>query len=136
MVELLAAEKKRLIAERGEVTLDDFRRAWDECWEVMVLERGWAHATRIRRAWRAAQDETREECCAAFLDVRTPFAVAAQRLSEAAGGMCLRLEPEQVGRAMLAAMAYVEVDEDDVARTARASDAASAFVNDRQGMAA
>ncbi len=127
MVELLAVEKKRLLAERGYVTSQDFSVAWDECWWTMKLERAWPHATVHRRGWRRAQERTRREMRAAFLDEPTPFALAAERLSEAAAGMCLHLEPEQVGKALLAAMAYVQIDDEDVA--VRASTAAHAFVS-------
>ncbi len=128
MVALLAAEKRRLLAENGHVTRRDFETAWEACWEIMVLERAWPHNTGHRRAWRQAQDETKAECCAAFLGEPTPFAAAAERLTEVAGGMCLQLAPEQVGRALLAAIAYVELPEDDVARGKRASTASSVFV--------
>lgn len=125
MVGLLAAEKRRLLAANGHVTRSDFEEAWDACWEVMVLERAWCHNTPLRRAWRAAQKATKNECRAAFLDLPTPFAAVANRLTTVAGGMGLDLPTEQIGRAMLAAVAYVEVDED---RAARASDAAYEFV--------
>ncbi len=129
MVALLAAEKKRLLAENGHVTRQDFETAWEACWEVMVLERAWAHNTPQRRNWRAAQDETKAECCAAFLDVPTPFAFAAERISSAASGMCLRLAPEQLGRALLAAITYVELPSDDMELSMCAADAANAFVS-------
>ena len=45
MVELLAAEKRALIAANGLVTRQDFEAAWAECWHVMVLERAWPHKT-------------------------------------------------------------------------------------------
>lgn len=126
MVALLAAEKRRLLAEKGHVTRQDFDEAWAACYAVMVDERAWPHNTEQRRIWREVQDETKPECLAAFLDVPTPFAFAAGRMSEAAGGMCLRLEPEQVGRALLAAIAYVAIE--DEATASRASTAANAFV--------
>lgn len=125
MVALLAAEKRRLLATNGTVTRRDFEDAWSASWEVMVLERAWAHNTPQRRAWRAAQAATKAECRAAFLNLPTPFAAVAERLTTVAGDMCLTLAPEQIGRALLAAIAYVEVDED---RAARASDAAYVFV--------
>lgn len=130
MVALLAVEKKRLLSENGAVTRQDFEAAWERCWEVMVDERGWPHATIHRRAWKRAQKRTRREIRAAFLDEPTPFAFAAERVSEAASGMCLHLEPEQLGKALLAAMAYVEIEDEDTAR--RASAAASAFVGGRE----
>lgn len=126
MVELLAAEKKRLIAENGEVTRQDFEAAWTACWETMKREHAWPHATADRRDWRRAQERTRREMRAAFLGEPTPFAFASSRVSEAASAMCLRLEPEQLGKAMLAAMAYVEIE--DVQAAERASDAASLFI--------
>ncbi len=129
MVTLLAAEKKRLLAENGHVTRQDFETAWDVCWDVMVLERAWAHNTPQRRNWRHAQQMTKAECRAAFLDVPTPFATAAARLTEVAGGMCLQLEPEQVGKALLAAITYVDLPEADLARSVRAANAAHAFVS-------
>lgn len=126
MVSLLAAEKKRLLGEKGHVTRQDFETAWDVCWETMQKEHAWAHATHARRSVRRAQIATRREVRAAFLDEPTPFAFAAERIAEAAGNMCLRLEPELLGRALLAAMSYVEID--DEATAVRASDAASAFM--------
>lgn len=126
MVELLAAEKKRLIAEKGHVTRQDFDAAWSSCWEAMRREHSWPHATDQRREWRRAQQRTRREMRAAFLGEPTPFAFAAGRMSEAASAMCLHLDPEQLGKAMLAAMAYVEID--NVAAAERASDAASLFI--------
>lgn len=126
MVELLAAEKKRLIAEKGHVTRQDFEAAWASCWEAMRREHSWPHATNQRREWRRAQQRTRREMRAAFIGEPTPFSFAAGRVAEAASGMCLQLEPEQVGRALLAAMAYVEID--DVAAAERASFAAGDFI--------
>lgn len=126
MVELLTIEKRRLLAEHGHVTRQDFEEAWERCWHVMVLERAWPHATRHRRAWRQAQDETKLECCAAFLGEPTPFSFAATRLEEAASGMCLRLPPEQLGRAILAVISYCEVDDERAA--VNASNAAQRFV--------
>ena len=129
MVELLTIEKRRLLDVNGGVTTSDFRAAWERCWEIIVLERGWAHATRLRRSMRQAQDETKDECRAAFLDLPTPFATAAASLTEAAGGMCLQLVPEQVGKAILAAFAYVEVEDTaDAQRASRASNHASDFM--------
>jgi hypothetical protein len=129
MVELLAVEKRRLLAEGRDLrnlAACEFDEIWETCWEVMVLERGWPHATKHRRAWRQAQDETKEECLLAFRDAPSPFAFAARRIAEVAEGMCLRLAPEQVGKALLAAVAYVEVDDEHAA--GRASVAASIFV--------
>lgn len=126
MVELLAMTKYWLLAENGVVTRSDFDAAWEGCWRVMVDERAWPHATKHRRAWREAQDETKEECLLAFLGVPSPFAFAAARISEVASGMCLHLQPEQIGKALLAAVAYVEIDDEQSA--GRASSAANAFV--------
>jgi hypothetical protein len=128
MVALLAIEKQRLRAEKGELDRRDFDAAWEACWGVMVAERAWPHATVHRRAWRQAMVATRRECRAAFLDQPTAFAFAADRLREVAGGMCLSLGPDQVGKALLAAIAYVEVDEEDGRALSRASTAAHAFV--------
>lgn len=109
MVALLAVEKRRLLAEKGHVTRQDFEQAWAACWEVMVLERAWAHSTPRRRESRAALVATKSEVRAAFLDEPTAFAFATGRLASAADGMCLRLEPTQVPRALLEAIAYVEL---------------------------
>ncbi len=108
MVELLAAEKHRLLATQGHVTRQDFEAAWTAAWEVMVLERAWAHATRFRRGSRAALASTRSEFRAAFLDEPTAFATAVERLATAADTLCMDLEPEQVPLALLAAIGYVE----------------------------
>lgn len=111
MVELLAIEKRRVLAEKGTVSLQDFRDAWDACWWTMVLERAWPHATCHRRSWRITMLVTRQEARAAFLDDPTAFSWAVGRLGEAAGGMCLQLSPAQVPAALLAAIAYVETTE-------------------------
>lgn len=127
MVELLADWKRIIIEVDGrQPTLADFQMAWDRSWEIMVIERAWPHATKHRRAWRQVQDETKAECCAAFLDTPSPFAFAARRIAEAAEGMCLRLAPEQLGKALLAAVAYVEAP--DIEHAELASDAAAMFV--------
>jgi len=127
MVELLSVEKRHLIAEHGHVTHRDFRDAWDRSWTQMVIERAFPHATVHRRNWRRALVGTQPEFRAAFLDEPSAFSFAAARLSEAAEGMCLHLEPAQLGTAILAAVGYVEGPE-DVAAAVRASDAARAFV--------
>lgn len=114
MVELLAVEKRRLIAQKGHVTRQDFDEAWQACWWAMVLERSWAHNTYNRRSTRAAMLATRSEVRAAFLDEPTAFATAIERLSGAARGMCLELEPEQATAALLAAIAYVETEDDEL----------------------
>ncbi len=131
MVELLAAEKKRLIDEgRAPSTLSvcDFNAVWERCWEVIVLERGWAHATRLRRSMRQSQDETKEECCAAFLGKPTPFGVVATRLAEIAERCGVDLAPEQVGRALLASIVFVDLHQGDVERTDAAATAARQFM--------
>jgi hypothetical protein len=112
MVELLAVEKRRLLAARGHVTTQDFDAAWEACWEVMVLERAWPHATCHRRSWRAVQWSTRSEFRAAFLDEPTAFATATRKLAGAASGMCLQLEAGQYPQALLAAIAYAESPQD------------------------
>lgn len=127
MVELLAIEKQRLLATNGIVTRTDFEVAWHRSWETMKVEHYWPHATLHRRSWRRAQKRTRREMRAAFLDEPTPFSFAAARITEAAANMCLHLEPEQVGRALLAAMSYVEIEDEDTAW--RASNAANVFVS-------
>ena len=139
MVTLLSIEKRRLIAEGRDpssMSVSDFNEVWERCWKILVDERGWAHATRLRRSMRQSQDETKEECCAAFLDRPTPFAFAAGRLSEAASGMCLELCSEQLGKALLAAFTYVELDPADEARAIRSADAAHDFVTNGSEIAA
>ncbi len=118
MVALLTAEKRRLLAANGHVTRRDFDESWEACWEVMVLERSWAHATKHRRNSRQAMVATRSEFRAAFVDEPTAFAVAIARLSDAASGMCLSLEPEQTAKALLAAIAYVDGDRFEMAAAA------------------
>lgn len=118
MVALLTIEKRRLLAAHGTVTTTDFREAWERCWEIIVLERGWAHRTRYRRSMRQAQDETKDECRAAFLDLPTPFAEAVAGLTKAAARCHLTLEPEQAGKAVLAAICYVEIEDPDLAVSA------------------
>jgi hypothetical protein len=108
MVELLSMEKSRLIAENGTVTSHDFDAAWQLAWQVMVAERAWPHATKHRRAWRAAMLATRSEARAAFLGEPTAFAHVAERLSVAAAGMCVTIEAAQIPKTLLAAIALVE----------------------------
>ncbi len=111
MVQLLAAEKRRLLADHGDVARQDFDEAWERCWEVMVDERAFPHATRERRGWRIAMQMTRSEMQAAFLDEPTPYARVAERITSAASAMCVRLDPGEVPRAVLAAHAYVKTSE-------------------------
>ncbi len=127
MVELLADWKRIIIeVDQRQPTVQDFRMAWDRSWEIMRMEHSWPHKTPDRRGWREAQDATRDECLAAFIGKPTAFSFAARRLSDAASSMCLRLEPEQLGKALLAAVAYVAVDDEEAA--CRASDAAATFI--------
>lgn len=109
MTELLAADKRRLLAEHGDVTLRDFEQAWAASWEVMVLEHAWPHATVHRRGWRTAMLATRSELRAAWLGQPTAFAFAVERLSDAAGAP---LEPERVPKVILAVMGYTAVPDD------------------------
>ena len=111
MVELLVAEKKRVLAQHGSVDRHDFEAAWDWCWAIMVTERAWPHATVHRRAWRTAMIATKSEMRAAFVGDRTAFAEVAYSLAIAAEGVCVWLEPEQIPSALLAAIAYVESPE-------------------------
>lgn len=111
MVQLLALAKYWLLIENGAVTRSDFDAAWEGCWEVMVDERAWPHATRHRRAWRKAMQVTRSEMRAAFLDQPTAYAFVAERITTAADAMCVHLEPDQIPTAMLAAHAYVRTPE-------------------------
>ena len=126
MVELLTIEKRRLLDVNGYVTTSDFRAAWEHCWGVMVLERAWAHATVHRRGSRRMMLATRGEYRDAFLDGSTAFSCAATSLRDAAAGMGLPLAPEQVGRALLAAIAYVQGEDEHEA--ARESAAARVFM--------
>ena len=73
MVELLTIEKRRLIDEKGTVTGEDFEVAWEACWEVMVTERAWPHATEHRRAWRSAMVACKPETRACFVGESTGF---------------------------------------------------------------
>lgn len=108
MVQLLADEKRRLLADKGRVTHRDFDEAWDRCWALMVTERAWPHATEHRRAWRAAMVATRSEARASFVGEPTAFAYAAGRLSIAAAGMCVVIAPAEIPKTLLAAIAMVE----------------------------
>lgn len=74
MVELLTIAKRDLLAQHGVVTAEDFERAWQEAWNLMVVERAWPHNTEHRRAWRSAMTEAmKPEARACFLDQPTPF---------------------------------------------------------------
>lgn len=50
-----------------------FERAWDRCWQVMVRQRAWPHATAHRRAWRSAMLDCKPETRACFLGEPTGF---------------------------------------------------------------
>lgn len=130
MRQLLKGEKRHLLAANGDLTRKDFDAAWEKCWDIMLREHAWAHATKHRRASRRAMVATRREYRAAFLDEPTPFAFAAGRLESAADGMCLRLDPDQLGKALLAAIAYVELDPDDLDLSVRAADNAYTFLTE------
>lgn len=84
MVALLAVEKKRLLAEKGKVTIEDFEACWDLCWAIMVTERAWPHATAHRRAWRAAMEQAmKPEAAACFIGVPSGFQRYVGALAEA-----------------------------------------------------
>lgn len=127
MVGLLSVEKRRLLAANGTVTRRDFDEAWERCWDAMVIERAWAHRSRYRRNVRREMMAFRGEYRAAFMDSKTSFSFAAHRLQEVAAGMCHTIPMEQVGAAILAAAAYVEIT--DEAAAMRASTAASTFID-------
>lgn len=57
MVELLANEKRELLKVKPLLTPFDFALAWERCWQQMVTERAWPHATVERRGWRRAMEE-------------------------------------------------------------------------------
>ena len=126
MVELLTIEKRRLLAVNGYVTTSDFRAAWERCWEIMVDERAWPHATRFRRGWRAAQFATRREMCAAFVNSPTAFSTATEQLVVAASRMGVTIHVDDLPRALLAAIAYVQGE--DELEAARDHAAARVFV--------
>jgi hypothetical protein len=109
MTDLLAADKRRLLAEHGYVTLHDFEQAWAQSWEVMVLEHAWPHATVHRRGWRTAMLATRSELRAAWLGQPTAFAVAVERLTDIAPGP---LDLERVPKILLACMGYTAGPDD------------------------
>lgn len=74
MVELLIGEKRRVLLECGYATVEDFEAAWERCWQVMVAERAWPHATSHRRAWRQAMEQALyPEARACFIDQPTGF---------------------------------------------------------------
>lgn len=81
MVELLAAHKRACLRDDGTVTTDDFDRAWARCWEVMVDERAWPHATDLRRQWRTGMRLSRHEYRAAFLSL--PAGIAWEQIVSA-----------------------------------------------------
>jgi hypothetical protein len=114
MTELLTAEKRQILDARGYVTLRDFELSWQACWERMIVEHAWPHATQHRRGWRTAMLATRSEARAAWLGQSTPFAVAVERLSVAAGAP---LAPDRIPKVLLSLFEYTAVP-DDVARSA------------------
>lgn len=104
MVELLAAEKRRLLAENGMLTGEDFETAWCECWMVMVSERAWPHATEHRRHWRVAMIATKSEMRAAFLGQPTSFATLATGFTVAARRLRVELTAEDLPTVILGAI--------------------------------
>jgi len=83
MVELLAHEKKCLLETKGCLTGEDFEAAWERCWQIMVTERAWPHATTHRRAWRAAMLDCKPETRASFLDQPSGFSRYVGAIAEA-----------------------------------------------------
>lgn len=128
MAALLAAEKRRMLADGRELTVRDFEEAWAACWAVMVHERAWPHATVHRRAWRQVQARTKDEFRAAFLDAPTPFALAAGRLMSAADKCGEPLSSTQLSKALLAMIVLVELPENEVDTLDAASSAARQFM--------
>lgn len=110
MTALLIEEKRRLLADQGYVTLDDFNQAWQTSWHVMILEHAWPHATQHRRGWRRAMIATRSEARAAWLGEPTSFAAAVQRLTDLAG---MPLDPPRVTKALLALIEYTAIPDDE-----------------------
>lgn len=106
MAELLADARRELLAI--DVVLDeaDFDRAWDESWDRMRSERAWPHATEHRRQWRVAMVATRSEMRAAFLGRPTMFGDLANSLMSAAARQGVVLEPEQLPKVILGAIAF------------------------------
>jgi hypothetical protein len=109
MTELLTAEKRRLLAEHGFVTLRDFDDAWTQSWNAMILEHAWPHATQHRRGWRSAMLATRSEARAAWLGQPTAFALAVERLAAAAGAP---LEPARIPKVLLALIEHTAIPDD------------------------
>lgn len=83
MVELLVIRKRELLEENGGVTIEDFDVAWEECWQAMVTERAWPHATAERRSWRSAMLAARPETMACFLGRPTGFHTYLAALADA-----------------------------------------------------
>lgn len=106
MVELLTIEKRRLLAEHGRVTRQDFEEAWERSWELMRVEHAYPHATPHRRGWRKAMNASRGEYRAAFLDRRSGFGLVAAQITGAALRGHLSPTPVEMAKAVLAATAY------------------------------
>lgn len=104
MVELLAEGKRRLLAEQGGVTPEDFEREWDAAWALMVAERAWPHATIDRRQWKAAMLATKSEARASFLGRPTMFGALAHSLTVAAMRWHIELTPEDLPRVIIGAI--------------------------------
>jgi hypothetical protein len=128
MAMLLAAEKRRMLADGHDLTVRDFEAAWAACWAVMVHERAWPHATVHRRSWRQVQAETKAEFCAAFIDSPTAFERAASRLAKVADDCGEHLDPVKLSKALIAAMVLVELPENDADTIDAAALAAREFI--------
>lgn len=81
MVSLLAAEKRRLLAEKGHVTRQDFDEAWDRATATLKAEHAYPHATEQRRAWKAAIEFAWSEVRAAFLDRPTAVGFVTDKMT-------------------------------------------------------
>lgn len=104
MVELLAAEKRRLLDEAGDVTRDDFERAWQRAWGQLVAEHVWPHNTEHRRQWWATLLAAKAEARAAFLDMPTSFAQLIKGLAVACSRFEIEMTSDQLPNVILGAV--------------------------------
>lgn len=81
-----------------------FAAAWERCWNRMVTEKAWPHATTERRSWRSAMVTARPEYLACWLGVETGFSRYVEALAAAIAGATdeSRFAGEQAGARLVA----------------------------------
>jgi hypothetical protein len=120
MADLLAQRKRELLDAEVELTPRVFEQAWAECWELMIGERAYPHATEHRRQWKATLIACKSEHRASFLGRATPFGRLADVLMAAAARQEIEMSPADLVRAILGAVgAYGATGDDEAPEVAQ-----------------